>query len=342
MGWGIFMRYIVILALLFLTGCAGYAERILNAQTASDKLRAELGADLDLQRALRRDISRKNAELEFVSFGTYSCGPDTADYQKVRVYDRNPETAREQAERNKKAKKGKEEFLRNKYADFETIMAYGDALSASIKDRDERVKAYANLKTLITNYKGFIPSEFALLLKVLNDSVGLAQAVDERAFQLDIVRIASFAEVPLQKARDRIVAKGIVKVLSSDEEKAFKEWDDCALDRLFFLREYNPPRPPSYLKRAKLLENTAGESRSPVLLFTAEFKNYLNEREAFVARRPDYIGLIDAILEQNKKLAHPTEGMSFNDVLTTLNQIGVDASNAKTQYEALRNDLSSI
>ena len=155
-----------------------------------------------------------------------------------------------------------------------------------------------------------VPSEFTLVLKALSDSIGLIQAFDEKLFQFEITKIASYAEAPLQKARDQIIAKGLVKVLSADEEKAFKEWDTCALDRLFFLREYNPAQPPSYLKRSKLIENTAGKSRSPVLLFTAEFKTYLNEREAFVApRRPDYIGLIDAILEQNKKLAHPAEGM---------------------------------
>ena len=130
-----------------------------------------------------------------------------------------------------------------------------------------------------------------------------------------------------------------MKVLAADEEKAFKEWDECALDRVYFLREYNPAFPPSYLNRNGLIANTAGESRSPTLLFAAEFKTYLNEREAFVARKSDYIGLLDAIIDQNKKLAHPTEGMSFQDVLTTPNQIRVDAGAAKTQLDALRGDL---
>ena len=145
---GFSMRVVFMLPLLLLTGCARFAERVLNAQTASDKLRSELGADIDLQQALRKDVAGKNAEVEFVSYGTYSCGPDTADYAAIRVYNRNPVTAREQAEIIKKAKKGKLDYLRNKYAEFETIMAYGEALSATTKDRDERVKAYNNLKTL--------------------------------------------------------------------------------------------------------------------------------------------------------------------------------------------------
>ena len=48
------------------------------------------------------------------------------------------------------------------------------------------------------------------------------------------------------------------------------------------------------------MENISGESRSPTLLFSAEYKAYLNEREAFVARRSDYVGLVDDILAQNK------------------------------------------
>lgn len=335
------VRFIFLLSIFALTGCAGFPERVLNAQTASDRLRAELGADINLQLALRRNLARKNAELEFVSFGTYSCGPDTADYQKVRVYDRSPASAREQAEIIGKAKKGKEEFLRSKYAELEVIMAYGDAVASSAQSREERAKAYANLKTLVGTYKGFVPSEFALVLKVLNDSVGLAQSVDDAAFQAEIVKISAYAEDPLKKARDSIIAKGILKVMSKDEERAFREWDTCALDRLFFLREYNPSSPPNYLKRANLLQNTAGASRSPTLLFAAEFKTYLDEREAFVAQRSDYVGLIDAILEQNAKLAHPAAGTSFNDVLTTLNKIGADSMNVKAQYDALREDLRS-
>ena len=95
---GHIMRFFFIAPLLFLTGCAGLTEQLLNSQTASDRLRAQLGADIDLQGALRRDIARKNAELEFITYGTYSCGPDNADYQKVRIYsDITPAIAREQA-----------------------------------------------------------------------------------------------------------------------------------------------------------------------------------------------------------------------------------------------------
>lgn len=333
------MRLVFIAPLIFLSGCAGLAEQLTNSQTASDRLRSQLGADIDLQGALRRNIARKNAELEFISYGTYSCGPDSADYKKVTVYtDITPKIAREQAVVIAAVKKKKLEYLRNKYADFETIVAYGEALSALTKARDERVKAYANPKKLIAAYQGFVPSEFALVLKVMNDAVGLAQIGDQYAFQVAVIKTAAFAEEPLKKAREKVLSKALLKDLTDDEAQAFKEWESCALDRLFFYREYNPSMPPSYLERKGLIENTAGETRSPTLLFAAEYKSYLDEREAFVARRSDYVGLLDAIIEQNAALAHLPAGASFNQFLETLTQIGSDAASAKEQYNILRVD----
>ncbi len=338
------MRLLFILPLIYLTGCAGLAEQLANSQTASDRLRSQLGADIDLQRALRRDIARKSAELEFVTYGTYSCGPDNSDYQKVRVYkDLTPAEARQQAEIIAAAKKKKLQDLRDKYAEFETIIAYGEALSALIKDREERQKTYDSLKKLVDTYKGFVPSEFALVLKVLKDAVGLAQTGDEYGFQAAVIKTAAFAEEPLKKAREKVLSKAFLKELTNDEAIAFKEWESCALDRLYFYREYNPSKPPSYMlgKRKGLLENIAGENRSSTLLFSAEYKTYLAEREAFVARRSDYVGLVDEILAQNKALAHLDKDASPRAVIDLLNKIGADAASAKEQYERLRADIKT-
>lgn len=193
---------------LFIAPCAGLAEQLLNSPTASDRLRAQLGADVDLQGALRRDIARKNAELEFITYGTYSCGPDNADYQKVRLYsDITPAMARDQAVKIAAVKKQKLEALSTKYAEFETIIAYGESLSGLTKDREERRKTYESLKKLIGTYKGFVPSEFALVLKFLNDAVGLAQIGDDYGFQAAVIQTAAFAEEPLKKARDKVLSK---------------------------------------------------------------------------------------------------------------------------------------
>ena len=66
-------------------------------------------------------------------------------------------------------------------------------------------------------------------------------------FQAAVIQTAAFAEEPLKKARDKVLSKAFLKELTADEAKAFKEWELCALDRLFFYREYNPLSPPSYL-----------------------------------------------------------------------------------------------
>jgi hypothetical protein len=69
---GDFMRPFFVLPIVFLTGCAALSERITGAQTASAKLRSELGADIDLRLALQQDFARKNAQLIYISYGRVS------------------------------------------------------------------------------------------------------------------------------------------------------------------------------------------------------------------------------------------------------------------------------
>ena len=84
------MRLFVVALFLLLTNCAQLTPRILSAQTAVDKLRTDLGADIDLRVALQKDIARKSGELSYVSYGRYPCGPDNPEFAKYRVYDFSP------------------------------------------------------------------------------------------------------------------------------------------------------------------------------------------------------------------------------------------------------------
>lgn len=333
------MRILLILPCLFLAGCAGIAERALSGQTASAKLRSELGADIDLRFALQKDLARKNAQLEYVSDGGYSCGPNDRAFRNQRTIDWNPRSAKQLADR----KKAREKFLRSKYGDLEIILAYGDALSSAIKDRDTRKNSFALFQKVVDSYSGFVPPEFAFAPKAIKSAAGLGAVVVDNYFKAAIIKIAADNEAPLKKARDQIVAKGIAKALTETEDKAFKDWDRCALDRLFFLREYNPRTPPDYINanREKIIGNTVGESRSPVLDFITEYTKYLDEREAFIGQRPDYIGAIDTILASNSKIAHLNEDASLDDFMKALIEIGGDASTAYTEFNNIQASLGA-
>jgi hypothetical protein len=141
-----------------------------------------------------------------------------------------------------------------------------------------------------------------------------------------------------------MVDNGIIKSFTIEEGKAFRAWDECALDRLFFMREFNPAYPPSYLEgnRGLFLSKTAGESRSPVIMFSSEYKAYLDERAAFIAQRPDYLAAIDAILKANNTIAHPTEGFSGDDVVKALTEMGTNTADVKTQWDTILTEARAL
>jgi hypothetical protein len=56
--------------------------------------------------------------------------------------------------------------------------------------------------------------------------------------------------------------------------------------------------------------------------FAREYGSYLNERETFIGRRPDYVGLLKQIADANKALTT----MSAGDLVDTANNIGTLAN----------------
>jgi hypothetical protein len=324
-------QFIYLVPFFLFTACAGLGDRITGAQTATDKLRAELGADIDLRLALQKDFARKNAQLMYISYGKYPCGPEKAFFKDV-----NPDTAgvlKTGARDARVEARGK--FLTAKFADFKIVMDYADALGQAVNDRAAYTKTVNGIKTLLDTYKGLVPAEFAPVVALMKAATGIGGLVGDQIAQAKIIDIAVAAEEPLRKARQRMVDSGVLKSFTETESKAFHAWDECALDRLYFLREFNPASPPSYLSdsRGTLRSKTAGETQSPVILFSAEYKTYLDERAAFIAQRPDYLAAVDAILKANSKIAHPAEGASPDDVINTLNEMGKTANDAKAQWD---------
>lgn len=330
------MRIIFVVPFLLLTGCAGVAERALTGQTAAAKLRSDLGADLDLRTALQRDLARKNAQVEFVSDGGYSCGPSDLDYRELRRI-RTKFTAKQIADRAA----AREKYIRTTYGDIDVILAYGEALSAAIKYQTDSQKSFALFQKVVDTYSGFVPTEFAFAPAAIKAAAGFSGVLANYASKAKIISIAIANEEPLKKARANVVAKGISKSLTDLERKAFRDWDVCAHDRLRFLRAYDPQMPPKYLDGSlnAIAVDTAGQTRSPVLDFAAEYTKYLDEREAFIGQRPDYLGDIDAILAANTKIAHLTADASIDDFFNALIEIGGDAATANTDFNTLKTNV---
>jgi hypothetical protein len=337
-----FMRLLRIFSFLAAAmACAGCAEvgpRALLGQTAVEKLRSDLGADIDLRLALQKDIARKSAELSYVSSNRYYCGPDNPDFASYRTYNFNPPKPGSRDARVAARVK----FLLSHYSDLKVVLDYGDTLTGAIGEQAAFKKKVAGLQSLIDSYKGFVPSEFAIAVKLMRDAIGIVGFAEDQRLTLKIVEIAREAEPGLKKARQRMINQGVIKALTTEESKLFRAWDVCALDRLHFLRAYDPALPPQYLwsgGRDTLLVRTAGESRSPVVDFIALYKTYLDEKEALVGRKPDYLADIDKIIDANTKIAHLDHEANFSDIVNALNNIATAAKDGQTLLEALRSDL---
>jgi hypothetical protein len=334
------MRAFIFIPLLLLTSCAQLTPRALSGQTAVEKLRTDLGADIDLRLALQKDIARKNAELSYISYNRYPCGPDNLEFAKYRIYDFTPPKPKMRDDRVAARIK----FLLAQYSDLKVILDYGDALNAAIKDQATYAKRVTSLQGLVDSYKGFVPSEFAAALKLMRDAIGFAGFGINQILQAKIIDIAITAEDGLKKSRQRMVDQGVFKALTQEESKLFRAWDVCAIDRLSFLRAYNPSSPPSYLwkgdaDKATLLTRTAGENRSSVLDFAVAYRTYLDEKQAFVGQRQDYLSDVDQIIAKNSQIAHLDKNASFDDILAALTDIGTTAGQGKTQLDTLKADL---
>jgi len=330
------MRIFTIVCLLMLTGCAGLIERATNAQTAVEKLRNDLGADVDLANALKKDISVKNAQMEYVSYGGYPCGSeDDPIIKQARIYNRNYIPPSQQAKIVAKAKSDRVDDLRKRYQPVELILHYGDTLASILESEKSFRESSAKLAKLADTYKGYITGPYGLGLKAFKDFVNISAAFMSLEFQLQISALALESDAILKAAKNDILSKNILKALSEPESDAFKAWDACALDRLYFLRAFNP-RAPFFATRARYDSQTNGEMRSSVLDFATLYKTYLDEREAFVGRRADYVGGIDAIIAANNKIAHYDP--SFEDFLNLLIGVGDGVNNVRAQYEQARAD----
>jgi hypothetical protein len=342
------VRKAILLCLFFFTGCSSAIDGATKATTASSNLRAALGADIDLERALLRDTAIKSGQLAFVSMGKYICGDPRDPYNRMATAYEWTKAQRDAANEKWRLKKEKiEETLRAQYAALDVIMKYGDALAATVKGFEDREKTIGKLATAIESYEKYATGEVGLAVRTLKNVLALIQTAQGAAHRAEIVTIALKMEKPLEDAQAAFARSGALKVMTKDETLAFNVWDSCARERIFFLRDFDPrlvpgraredkPPPPPYLAM-----RLAGERSSPTLDFASEYKLYLEEREAFIGKQPDYISLVKAIVDANSAIAHPKPGDEFDAFLDDLAYLEKVASELNKNSETIRLGLKS-
>ncbi|UYO46379.1 hypothetical protein KQX63_10365 [Rhodopseudomonas palustris] len=329
------------IASIVLAGCGPILDRAVGTQTSVAKLRSDLGADINLRLALERDTHLKNAEVDFVSAGTYSCGPSNANYPGWREQNPRKLTTKQEKDRQE----ARISYLRGKYGDLAAILEYGAKLDAIITGHTESVASFTSSQTLVANAGRLIPSEFSPGITALNVLINSGRTLEDFYTRSRLVELAIANKTGLEEARARIVAQRIHKEMTINERKAFYDWDTCAIDRLAFLRAYRPGNPNLLQASSKELmevwKRTAGEDRSSVIDFTAAVRKYLEEKEAFTSQLMDYRADIDAIVEANNKIASLPPDAQPHAFIDAVNGLFVDANSVKANYQAIRESIET-
>lgn len=283
-------------------------------------------------------MAKKNAELLYLSANGYSCGPSDPKGGGIGPVvftkpDAKATTARAERRLN---------YAKTTYGDLAVVLAYGESLDKTIKIQADSVKTINDFQTLITGVTGLVPQEFQFAPKILGAVVKAGGVFNSYAARADLINLARINVDGLAKARENIKQKGIQKLMTELERKAFGEWDACAYDRLLFLRAYDPKRPPAYLSGDQnvILTRTMGESRSAILDFSTLYNRYLDEKSAFVGQLNDYLADIDAIIDANNKLASlDVNAATPDDFIVAITGIVTDATTINESYRAVRDNM---
>lgn len=286
-----------------LTGCvtdngAGFVATVSALPTA-------LTSQDQLEFDLRKDLVRRSAELEFLSNGTYSCGdPNSAYILDSESYYRALE------KRNAKKPDGWNTVVeirkkqREKDDLLQAVLIYGEQMKALTADFEFARSGLATIRSQVAALqKGGGLSEAGTVLTGLNAVLQIAETSAGLAQSFAVVEAARAMQDGLVLAAKKLSADQVLARLTRDEAIAFSFWDACQTERLRFIRDWFYP---VYKPRTLVDRNGhplfQGMDRSSVIDFSREYRQYQLDREGFIARRPNFVSLISAVLEANKKI----------------------------------------
>jgi hypothetical protein len=136
----------------------------------------------------------------------------------------------------------------------------------------------------------------------------------------EVRRAAIRMQSGLQDAAKKLKNEHVLADLTRDEAVAFSYWDACALERLRFVRDYYPTAypPGRLLVDSNHHVKLQGMMQTSVLDFAKEYRQYLFDREGFIGRRPNYIGLVDAIVKANTDIIKAPDSAAIIAALKAL------------------------
>jgi hypothetical protein len=323
------MRWLVLFSSFLLVGCAGIEDLGVKFTTATSAFATSLDSDAALELDLIKDIRRKSEQLQFISLDSYTCGDPNDAYTK--------QASKLLQQSADKVKKQAITSLKKQLAQIDLIIGYGETISKisqGSKDFDASTKKMSDASSTLS---GLVSGPEATAVNTAVQAViTIVQTLEKYEVQIAVYYAAKAMNEQLVKSAQELKAHKNLKVLTYEEAKAYSHWESCALERLRFIRDYFPPVYLPGLSKTILTDgrqHLRGIMQSGVLDFTTAYSAFISEREQFLARRPDYESLIDAIVKANKDIL---DNKGLNVALDTANQIGKDASTLNSASNKLR------
>jgi hypothetical protein len=237
------------------------------------------------------------------------------------------------AGRLNKVQKDAIKALRTKNAYINAILGYGETIEAYVKQQADLAEKLDKWSSAIGTFSGLVSlPEAKAFASIATSIIGDIKAVNGYYYHEKIKEYAIKIDPHLNANVNYLVKTRNLRDLSAAEERAFQLWKACAEERLDFIRDFFPPVIGS--ERNKLYPAAAP---SPVLDFMNAYKEYITERETFLGRKPDFSGLLKAIVDANNDIIEDKQ-----DVLDSINKMGTAAKTVLDSATGIRTAAESI
>ena len=319
------MRIGVIVAAAALGGCANTVELGNSFSMTVTAFSGGITASNQLEIDLQKDFSRKSEQLEYVSRGSYSCGnPRDPEIQRIEVGGRTGAL---------RVQKDALKSLRTKNAYINAILGYGEVIEAYIKQQADLSAKLDKWSTALGTLSGLVNTpEVAAYTAIANSIIGdiklLGQFVVHERIKQYAVRIGPHLAANVA----HLVKTRHLRDLTAGEEHAYQLWSSCAKERLRFVQKYFPPT--ISMEATKPYPSIAP---SPVWDFMMAYEQYITEREAFLGRKPDFAGLLEAIVNANNAIIEDKQ-----DPLDAVNTMGSAAKSILDSASGIRKAAETI
>jgi len=301
---------------LSVAGCTGLdPSKLIPGAVSSFQTAA--GATTAMEARLITAWQAENKSLLYLSGQDYSCGdPKSAVYKRY-VSAKDPSTLVTEEQVNK--------YWSSSLKYVGAYLKLMTAISTSAQNDQKAIKEIVSIGTTAAGYIPNIPTKTAT--DALSTLGTLATDVRGLIAVEQISDAARKAQMPLATAVKYL--KRYYPRFLANEQAAFNAWDECANEKLIFIRDQPLRKIPTY-------QGTYFAAANGFDLDNA-FQAYLTQRQSFTleATVQSIDKMLDQIIEENVKLASPAlTWESFQTAVKTLDTLYNDLDKAGSAVQA--------